>query len=390
MSRIAVRGLVKLANLVRRQLAGPITPAGLERLRAHVTDAIEQLDLSMGDQGLGPEAMAPASRRAYEFLKGVDFAAVPTSASAVDDGHYVANVRLPGIKRLCEHFAARLARPPEPGQLGEIHEQIRSHFEAVEGVMESQDVRPEHLKDDSRELRAWLGLLSRPDWLDRYVDAVARAKAAFEREARRLKRFGPPMWVRFVPAKTIYRLKAEAVGTRAVLPTPMIALTDAELADLADFALHRGRSEAPIIEAMHGAAYQQVQGELEALGGPAKTHRGLHHDLAASFDRVNADYFRGRLDRPELVWGRAFSMRKFGHYDSIRDTVMLSATLDRADVPAFVVDFVMFHELLHRSMGVAYANGRRSAHSQAFKKREKTFKLYKQAEAALQKLAGGR
>jgi len=83
-------------------------------------------------------------------------------------------------------------------------------------------------------------------------------------------------------------------------------------------------------------------------------------------------------------------MRKFGHYDGIRDTVMVSSSLDRLDVPAFVVDFVIYHELLHRTMGVAYTNGRRAAHTPAFKRQERAFKLFKEAEAVLARLGKAR
>ena len=390
MKGFTVRGVVKLANLVRRQLAGPITPAGLERLRDHVTGALEQLNLSLQEQGLRPEGMTGSSRKAHEFLKSVDFSAVSTSDSAVDDMHYLADVRLPGIKRFCDDLAARLAQQPAEGELDEIRELIRSRLESIEAMMEANEVRPEHLKDNSRELRAWLALLSRRDSFDRYVSAAARAKAALERQARRLRRFRAPMMVRFWPARTIYRLRAEGQGTRVVLPTPMIAFTNEQFAALADFALHRGSSEAPVVEAMHGEGYQQVMAELEAFGGSAARGRGIHHDLAVSFGRVNAEYFRGRLTRPKLLWGESFTMRKFGHYDSIRDSVVVSSSLDRRDVPAFVVDFVIYHELLHRSMGVAYTNGRRAAHTPAFKRQERAFKLFKEAEAVLVSLGRAR
>jgi hypothetical protein len=390
MRGFTVRGVVKLANLVRRQLAGPMTPGGLERLRSHVGEVIEQLDLSLGEQDLRPEAMAPSSRKAYEFLKNVDFASVVTSDSAVQDEHYLANVRLPGIKRFCEDIAARLAQQPTEREQVEIHERICLRLEGIESVMEEQDVRAEHLKDDSRELRAWLALLSRRDAFDRYVSAVGRAKAAFEREGRRLRRFCAPMMVRFLPGRTIYRLRAEGPGTRVVLPAPMIAFSDEQFTSLADFALHRGPGEAAVVEAMHGASYQQILAELEALGGPAQQGRGIHHDLGVSFNRVNAEYFRGGLQRPKLVWGESFTMRKFGHYDGIRDTVMVSSSLDRLDVPPFAVDFVIYHELLHRTMGVAYTNGRRAAHTPAFKRQERAFKLFKQAEAVLARLGKAR
>jgi len=390
MSGFSVRGVVKLANLVRRQLAGPMTPAGLERLRSHVAEVIEQLDLSLGEQDLRPEAMSPSSRKAYEFLKNVDFASVATSETAVEDEHYLANVRLPGIKRFCEDVAGRLAQQPAERELSEIHKRIRVRLEGIEAAMEAQDVRAEHLKDDSRELLAWLALLSRPDMFARYVSAVALAKAALEREARRLRRFCAPMMVRFMPGRTIYRLRADGPGTRVVLPAPMIAFSDEQFASLAGFALHRGRSEAPVVEAMHAAGYQRILAELEALGGPAGRERGIHHDLGVSFNRVNAEYFRGRLQRPKLLWGESFTMRKFGHYDSIRDAVMISSSLDRLDVPGFVVDFVIYHELLHRSMGVAYTNGRRAAHTPDFKRQERAFKLFKQAEAVLARLGKAR
>ena len=390
MKGFTVRGVVKLANLVRRQLAGPISPAGLSRLRDHVTEMLEQLDLSLEEQDVRPEAMAPSSRRAYEFLKSVDFSAVTTSASAVDDEHYLANVRLPGIKRFCEDIAARLAELPGEVRLDAILELIRTRLEGIESVMEDRQVRPEHLKDNSRDLRAWLSLLSRRESFDLYISAVSKARAAFEREARRLRRFCVPMSVRFWPGRTIYRLRAEGKGTRVVLPTPMIAFTNEQFAVLADFALHRGRSEAPVVEAMHGGGFQRVQAELEAFGGAGGLGQGIHHDLGESFNRVNGEYFRGELSRPMLQWGEAFAMRKFGHYDSIRDTVMISSSLDRCDVPAFVVDFVMYHELLHRSLGVAYANGRRAAHTPAFKRRERVFKLFKEAEAVLSRLVKAR
>jgi hypothetical protein len=390
MSGFSVSGVVKLANLVRRQLAGPISPAGLARLRTHVAEVIEQIDQLLEEQDLRPEALAPSSRKAYEFLKNVDFGSVATSDSAAEDEHYLANVRLPGIKRFCEDLAARLAQQPGESELREIQKRIRVRLEGIESAMEAQDVRAEHLKDDSRELRSWLGLLARPEEFGRYVSAVGRAKAAFEREARRLRRFCAPMMVRFMPGRTIYRLRADGPGTRVVLPAPMIAFSDEQFTSLAGFALHRGRSEAPVVEAMHGAGYQEILAELEALGCPVQQGRGIHHDLGVSFNRVNAEYFRGRLERPKLVWGESFTMRKFGHYDSIRDAVMVSSSLDRLDVPSFAVDFVVYHELLHRSIGVAYTNGRRAAHTPAFKRQEKAFKLFREAEAVLARLVKAR
>ncbi len=67
---------------------------------------------------------------------------------------------------------------------------------------------------------------------------------------------------------------------------------------------------------------------------------------------------------------------------------MISRTLDYADVPAFVIDFVMYHELLHKKLGVAWRNGRRAVHTPAFRREENRFEQYTAAEAALAALAG--
>lgn len=79
--------------------------------------------------------------------------------------------------------------------------------------------------------------------------------------------------------------------------------------------------------------------------------------------------------------------RKFGHYDWIQDTVMVSRTLDAAAVPAFLVDYIVYHELLHKQHGIHWVNGRGFAHTTEFQNDERRFERYQEAEAALERLA---
>ena len=113
---------------------------------------------------------------------------------------------------------------------------------------------------------------------------------------------------------------------------------------------------------------------------------GRHHDLAASFDRVNRAYFAGGMPRPRLTWNRTITHRKLGHYNLHSDEVVLSMTLDDPRVPAYVVDFVMYHELLHKLLGVLAVNGRQRAHTPEFRRAERRFKGYRKAEAFLRRL----
>ena len=133
-----------------------------------------------------------------------------------------------------------------------------------------------------------------------------------------------------------------------------------------------------------GRAVGSARGE--AGGGLAERSRGLHHDLAGSFERVNAEYFAGALDRPRLTWSSVLTRRKLGHYDRAHDTVMVSSALDAPGVPACAVDFIMYHELLHKAQSNGTSASRRIVHDAKFQRDEKQFRLYDQAKAALGKL----
>jgi hypothetical protein len=56
-------------------------------------------------------------------------------------------------------------------------------------------------------------------------------------------------------------------------------------------------------------------------------------------------------------------------------------------LPSYVVDFVGYHELLHKKHGVTWQNGRQAVHTSAFRKDERRFAEHPVAEAALKRLA---
>jgi hypothetical protein len=67
---------------------------------------------------------------------------------------------------------------------------------------------------------------------------------------------------------------------------------------------------------------------------------------------------------------------------------MISIALDRRDVPPYVIDQVMHHELLHKKLGTNYINGRTISHTPEFRAEEQRFKHYQEAQAFLAKLSG--
>ena len=171
--------------------------------------------------------------------------------------------------------------------------------------------------------------------------------------------------------------------------TPMLALADDDYRAVAAGLISRERNREQLHKAMTGEAYQAIRAELEVLGGVVEQPAGAAHDLAASFERVNKQYFDGGQSRPRLTWSATFTGRKFGHYDPVHDTVMVSATLDQHKVPALAVDFIIYHELLHRDRGIAWHNGRAHVHDAEFERAERRFEQYHRAQHVIDQLARG-
>ncbi|MEZ4358664.1 MAG: hypothetical protein R3B48_00675 [Kofleriaceae bacterium] len=111
---------------------------------------------------------------------------------------------------------------------------------------------------------------------------------------------------------------------------------------------------------------------------------GEHHDLRAIFDRLNARYFDNQIEAA-ITWGaragrvRRRSSIKMGSYAVEDRLIRIHRSLDRAFVPAFFVDWIVFHEMLHQVHDIHVKNGRREFHSKAFLAAETQFEHYHEA-----------
>jgi hypothetical protein len=108
--------------------------------------------------------------------------------------------------------------------------------------------------------------------------------------------------------------------------------------------------------------------------------KGEVYDLDAIFDKVNKRYFRGRIQKPQLTWSARKTYRILGHHDAQMDHIAISRSLDSRGVPRFVVEYVLFHEMLHIKHPTQHVNGRRYNHTPAFKRDEERFAHYEAAE----------
>jgi hypothetical protein len=113
---------------------------------------------------------------------------------------------------------------------------------------------------------------------------------------------------------------------------------------------------------------------------------GGHFQLEEIFDALNAGYFNGLLARPQLGWSLRAARTLLGHYDPSHNAIILSRRLDEPDVPPVLVEYVMFHEMLHLRHPVEHRGARRRVHTREFREAEKAYPRLKEAREAMKKL----
>jgi hypothetical protein len=384
---VRISGLVKLADTIRLEIGRGVGRERKQQLQQTVSRSIAQINQILKNRYAKPEQLAGPSRRAYQFLTEIRWDAIPESRS--EQSPPPQPLRWTGLGRFADRIAVRLAGIVSEAELEEIAKSVEQMSRRIELSIQQAGVGPEHLTAPTREWRAWFAWLAERENLRQYIAAVGRARTALETAARTAGKTAAFI-VQFRPSRHIYKLQPRAAHSIVVLPTPMVVFDEAGFADLATLVFsHSKDAKRQIVERMRIEPYTEVAADLEGLAGVVEGTRGAFHDLVESFDRVNARYFEGKMPRPNLTWSRSFTGRKFGHYDTVKDWVMVSSTLDRPSVPAFVVDFLMFHELLHKKHGIRWVNQRGHAHTRDFYEEERRFERYQEAEDWLTKLARG-
>jgi hypothetical protein len=97
------------------------------------------------------------------------------------------------------------------------------------------------------------------------------------------------------------------------------------------------------------------------------------------FDDLNRRFFNGLLGRPQLSWSARRSKRHLGHFDPAHNAIIISKIFDHDGIPRFLIEYVMYHEMLHLKYPVEHGRNRRRVHTKEFLKREREFPHYKEA-----------
>jgi len=113
---------------------------------------------------------------------------------------------------------------------------------------------------------------------------------------------------------------------------------------------------------------------------------GEHYNLEEIFDDLNQRFFDSLMQRPRLNWSRAASRTLLGHFDAAHNAIVVSRIFDRPGTPRLMVEYILYHEMLHLKYPVVHRRSRRCVHSAPFREEERRFPQFEQAKHWLEAL----
>lgn len=261
-------------------------------------------------------------------------------------------------------------------------DRIHRAVEQSRAVCKGAGGEPAALVEPSRSTFAWLAYLDAGN-LDDHLAALSRAREALPPD---LKVRGLPVLLHIRTMSALWKFRRYSNCLHISCSEGFItgdtefwrAFFDAISLDARDEALRLARGLSASEE------FNTVALEIEAQVEPTDPNYGSAgevHDLSASFERVNRMMFGGTMLRPALAWTRSATARTLGLYMFSRDRLVVSKSLDHPDVPELLVDYIMYHELLHKKLGLRRRHGRNQAHTAQFRAEERRFPRYNDAQA---------
>ena len=399
-----IRGLVRASHQVRDQLKTGVPAHQVTQFQQFVQDTLQSVERLCAEAHTCPQQLPTPSRKAYAYLKQVDLSALPIIDATLPPQPQQ-RVRVQNLRPQQQAIQLKIAQIAQTSQrqdtqIKKLVRLLNDNVGRVEHLCAEQGTTTAALTGQARPLYAWMKFLLEGQNLRRHIDAVGLVQRLVPQvqsgtksakgQQRYLSNTLAPLKIAFTNITALYRAQMKQGQTTLKINEGfIIANRDVLTAIVRAVLCGKTTATTTTIDAFsQSEAFNEVRLAMELLVGPIGDQaQGHSYDLAEMFERVNQTYFKGEMERPHLSWSRVHTYRKFGHYEPGRDRVVISLTLDDQRVPPYVVEFVLYHELLHKHHGEVLSKGRRLVHTPAFRHDERLFEQYQLAQDWLDQLA---
>jgi hypothetical protein len=279
-------------------------------------------------------------------------------------------------------YLAAASSQPDMAALAEF---IQQQCDFLENKLSDHHIRVGNLPTRSRQAALWLLFLNHPAHLRQHVTFLSSLRQVLPS----LPIVGGHVALKAGLSSYLYRLERRQGGFTLTVQEGFISAPPdiiAQLASLAGRKTINPKTRAALLTYSRSAAYRAIQQTIQKNAHAVYYEPdacGRFHDLKDSFERVNGLYFEGKQSLPHLCWSSHLTRRKLGHYNPVTDSIQISRSLDTARTPAYALDYVMHHEIIHRFLGSQEKNGRQSSHNAAFHKLESAYQDIQRAKEYL-------
>lgn len=257
---------------------------------------------------------------------------------------------------------------------------------SIDKRLNKLEIRPGNLPARTMYAAIWFLFLGQNHHLEQHLEFVMDLQTRFVRELK--LQHNPPL-IELYPSSYLFKVVPRPHTFTLMLHEGFLTASDeirSKLLQLTKKSRSKKRLFTQIKAYTKTNNYKQVTRTLNQFAKAVYYEPdavGEHYHLRESFQRINWAYFEGKQTLPHLQWSKRATTRKLGHYNPVPDTIQLSSALDTTKVPEYALDYVMYHEMVHRHLGIAEVNGRKSIHNGAFHQLEKEYACFDQAKQYL-------
>lgn len=389
---IRIKGVVKTATEVQSTLQTGIPAAEVNSFKKFVRRSLKEIEQICDRHNTSPSQLPKPSREAYKYLKSIDLSNLPlvkVSRTTKKPSIKSSTLRLKNIVKqqsLIQTEIENIVKNRTLENTVTLQKTLQKFAIEIENICQNKQFTVSDLATPSRRAYSWMKFLSNSDNLQLHLNAVVRGYSLAQKIIKN-NRLNKQVSIALANYSSLYKYKAHRH------PSNLITIQFSEgfiRAD--DFLL-----EIIIKSALLGKnkinddqqnirkfsitdEYCDVILELDLIADiDSEKSRGNYYDLEQLFAKINREYFDNKMTKPRLAWNQMLTKRKLGHYERTRDRVVISRTLDRQNVPRMIVELVLYHELLHKHLGVQLVNGKFRAHTPEFRRSEQKFQHYQAA-----------
>lgn len=272
-------------------------------------------------------------------------------------------------------------------KLESIHTDLKTTVAEIEKICAGHQVTPKALPIPSRKAYAWMKFLTVSSNWQLHLTAMREIQTLARQLLKKQQTDISGIWVSFNNCNYLCKYKKNAQAQIDLqLSEGYIQAETQILSSLVKMSVWGGnlQDKQLVRKFSESEEYKEIILELEMLAElDEEKPNGTYFDLKKIFTKLNREYFAGQMTAPRLSWSQMLTYRKFGHYEPLRDKVVLSCALDSPEVPYILVEFVLYHELLHKHLGAKWVNGKRIAHTTEFRRWEKRYQDYQKASQML-------